>query len=57
MVEANGGQKAAECYVKRCFGGVKRVALEIRQAWQDRKRRQGCRGVRRGGRVRWVSVC
>ena len=33
VVEVNGGQKAAECYIKRYFGGSKGVALEIRQVW------------------------
>ena len=47
VVEANSGQKAADCYVKIYLGGGKGVALEIRQAWRGRRRRQGRRGVRR----------
>ena len=54
VVEENGVQKAAECYVKIDFGGGKAAALEIRQAWRGR-RRQGHRGVIRWGRERWVS--
>ena len=46
MAEANGGQKVAECYVKRYFGGDKGAALEIWHAWQERRRRKGRRGVR-----------
>ena len=56
LAEANGVQKAAECYVKRDFGGVKGSALEIWKAWQERRRRQGRIGVRRWGRRRWASV-
>ena len=56
VVEANGGHKVAECYVKRYFGNGKGAALEIRQAWRGR-RRQGRRGVRTWGRERWVSGC
>ena len=44
-MEANGGQKEAECYDKRYFGGSKGAALEIRKAWQERGRRQGSRLV------------
>ena len=33
VVAANGGQEAAECYVKRDFVGSKGVALEIWQTW------------------------
>ena len=54
MVEANGGQKKAECYVKIDLGGGKGAALEIRKTWRG-QRRQGRRGVRRGGREKWVS--
>ena len=58
MVEAKGGQKAAEGYVKRYFGGGKEAALEIRQAWRGQRRmRQGCIGVRIWGRDKWVSGC
>ena len=33
---ASGGQKSAECYVKRNFrGSGKGVTLEIRKAWQS----------------------
>ena len=56
VVEAIGGQKAAECYVKRDFGGGKGAELEIRQAWRER-RRQGHRGVRRWDREQSVSGC
>ena len=56
MVKANGGQKSNECYVKRYFGGSKGAALEIRQAWKERRRRNGRRGFRIWGRERWVSV-
>ena len=45
MVEANGGQKADECYVKIVLGGRKGPTLEIQKAWKGR-RRQGCRVVR-----------
>ena len=45
VVTENGGQKAAECYIKIDFGGGKGAALEIWQAWRGR-RRQGHRGVR-----------
>ena len=55
MVNENGGQKAAECYVKIYFGGDKGSVLEIRQAWRERRRRKGYRGFRRWGRERWVS--
>ena len=34
MVAANGGQKPAECYVRRNFGGGKGVALKIWQEWR-----------------------
>ena len=30
VVEANGGHKAAEFYIKRCFGGGNGAVLEIR---------------------------
>ena len=35
-MEANIGHKAAECYIKRDFGGGKGAALEIRKAWRGR---------------------
>ena len=38
VVESNGNQEAAEFYVKRYFGGDKGAALEIRQAWRERRR-------------------
>ena len=53
VVEANGGQKSAECYVKRYFVGGKGVGLEIQNVLQGR-RIQGSRGVRIWGRERWV---
>ena len=56
MLESNGGQKAAECYVKRNFGGGKGEALEIRQEWQGRIR-QVRRGVRGWDREKWVLGC
>ena len=56
MVGVNGGQKAAECYVQRDFGGGKGAVLEIFQAWRERRRIQERRGVRRCDRERWVSV-
>ena len=56
MLEANGVQKADECYVKIYFVGSKGEALEIRKAWQGR-RRQGPRGFRIGGSEWWVSGC
>ena len=56
-MEENGVQKAAEYYVKRYFGGGKGAALEIRQAWRERRRIQGYRGIRIWGREKWVSVC
>ena len=31
---SNGVQEAAECYIKRDFGGGKGAVLEIRQAWR-----------------------
>ena len=34
MEEANDGQKAAECYVKRYFGGDKGEELETQKACQ-----------------------
>ena len=52
-VEANGGQKADECCVKRYFVGGKGVGLEIQKAWQGR-RIQGSRRVRIWVRERWV---
>ena len=33
VVVSNGGQKSAECYVKRDFGGGKGAVLGIWQAW------------------------
>ena len=56
MVEANCGQKLAECYVKIYFCGGKGAALEIWQAWREQRRRQGRSGVRLWGRERWVLV-
>ena len=56
VVESNGDQEAAELYVKRYFGGGKGAALEIRQAWQGR-RRQGSSGVGGWCRERWVLGC
>ena len=40
VVAENGSLEAAECDVKRYFGGNKGAALEIRQAWRV-KGRQG----------------
>ena len=34
MVVANNGSEAAECDVRRDFGGGKVVALEIQKAWR-----------------------
>ena len=53
MVEENSGSEAAECNVRRDFGGGKGAALRIRQAWREQGRRGGSR-VR--GRDRWASV-
>ena len=45
VVVENSGQEVAECYVKRCFGGSKEAALEIRQTWRwDRIQRSS--GIR-----------
>ena len=38
MVAENGDQEESECYVKIYFDGVKGVALEVRRAWQRRRR-------------------
>ena len=54
MVAANGGQKAAELYVKRYFGGGKGVALEIRKVWRGRMIQIHI-GFRGWGRELWVS--
>ena len=56
VVEANGGQEAAECYVQRDFVSGKGATLEIRQAWRGR-RRQGHVRFRGKYRDRWVLGC
>ena len=40
VAAANGGLEAAECDVRRYFGGGKGAALEIQQVWRG-QRRQG----------------
>ena len=44
VLMANDYQEAAECYVKREYGGGKGAGLEIRLAWRG-QRRQGSSGV------------
>ena len=38
---ANGGLEAAECYVRRDFGGGKGVVLGILNAWKGQGRQGG----------------
>ena len=54
VVEANGGQGAAEFYIKRDLGGSKGTEVEIRQEWQGR-RRQGSIRVAVQCREQWAS--